>query len=106
MLSLLQQQMTSTESETTMFEILAGTEVKVIKVGQEWYGENFRIWTTQHDNLFDKEDMRIDPTGIASWCPALNGITIGSAYAKAGWYGFESQGFVVLCPASKVKYIG
>lgn len=89
-----------------MFEIKAGTEVKVIKVGKEWYSENFKNWTTCQDNLFEKEEMRIDPTGIASWCPSLNGITIGSAYAKGGYYGFESQGYIVLCPAKDVQYIG
>ena len=88
-----------------MFEILAGTQVRVIKVGREWYSQNFRMWTTKNDNYFDKEEMRIDPTGIASWCPPLHGVTIGSAYAKAGWYGFERDGYVLLCPASHVKYV-
>jgi hypothetical protein len=89
-----------------MFEIKAGTEVRVIKVGQEWYAQNFKEWTTRQDNLFDKEQMTIDPTGIASWCPPLKGVTIGSAYADAGWYGFQDQGYIILCPASKVAYIG
>lgn len=92
-----------------MFEILAGTELLVIKDqrGVEWRSTNFRRWVARHDNLFDKEDMCIDPTGIASsWCSVPNGITIGSAYARAGYYGFRSQGYVVLAPASSVNYIG
>lgn len=89
-----------------MFEIKAGTEVRIIKVGQEWYAQNFREWVTCKDNLFDKEEMTIDPTGIASWCPPLNGVTIGSYYAKNGWYGFQSNGYIILCPGSKVTYIG
>lgn len=89
-----------------MFEITSGTEIRVIKVGKEWYAQNIRTWITCNDNLFEKEDMRIDPTGIASWCPPLHGVTIGSAYADGGWYGFESKGYIVLCPAQDVQYIG
>lgn len=89
-----------------MFEVKQGTEVKVIKDGVEWYSQNFRTWITKKDNLFDKEEMIIDPTFIASWCPPKGGVTVGSAYAEAGYYGFRSQGYAILVPASKVKYIG
>lgn len=89
-----------------MFEIKAGTEVKVIRDGKEWYSDNFRIHVTKEDNLFDKEEMIIDPTGIASWCPPINGVTVGSAYAKAGWYGFRRDGWALLVPASNCTYIG
>jgi len=89
-----------------MFEVKAGTKVLVIKDGVEWFGYNFKDWTTKQDNLFEKEEMVIDPTGIATWTPPLSGVTIGSAYAKAGWYGFKSHGYIVLVGGHNVRYIG
>lgn len=88
-----------------MFLIKADTNVRVIRDGQEWYAPNFREWKTRQDNFFEKHEMVIDPTFIATWTPPANGVTIGSAYADAGWYGFRRDGFIVLCPATHVHYV-
>jgi hypothetical protein len=88
-----------------MFEILAGTEVRVIKDGREWRGENIRSWITRKDNLFDKAELCVDPTGIATWASVPGGVTIGSAFAEAGYYGFRSEGYTVLVHASKCAYL-
>lgn len=87
-----------------MFIVERGTEAKVIKVGKDWYAKNFQNHITKETNVFGKEEMIIDPAGINKTCPPLKGITIGSAYADAGNYGFKREGWIILVHASKVVY--
>ena len=77
-----------------------GTKGKVIKTGVEWRGDNFVEHTTTRDLMFFAEDIRIDPTGNIG--PHPQGVTIGGAYARAGYYGFERDGYILLVAAHDV----
>ena len=81
-------------------EVKAGTKGKVIKDGREWHGDNFKDHTATKDLLFFAEDIVIDPIGKLG--PAPNGVTVGGAWAKAGWYGFKRDGWVLMVPFSDV----
>ena len=83
------------------FEIKAGTVVRVIKDGQEWYGPNFQSHTTTQDNLFFLEEVAIDPFGKVGCGPQFK-KTIGGHYAKSGWYGFRRDGWCILVPMGQV----
>lgn len=100
-----------------MFKIHAGTKVKLIKEGKEWYAHNFLEYTTTVDTIFEKHEIVIDPVGRIS-CHAGYVNTIGGQYAKAGWYGFKRQneqdlteqekkqvGWVLLVPMSQTEYL-
>ena len=80
-------------------EVKAGTQGKVIKDGREWRGENFKDHTVTKDLLFFAEDIAIDPLGNLS---PVDGVTVGGAWAKAGWYGFRRDGWVLMVPFSDV----
>ena len=86
-----------------MFFIPAGTDVRVVKNGKDWSPNNVKMCKTKHDNVFDKEQVVVDPVGKLG-TNRENGNTIGGAYAKAGWYGFESDGWTLLVHSSAVKY--
>jgi hypothetical protein len=84
------------------FVVKAGTEVKVIAKGKEWDSRNFEDQTTTEEQVFFLEDMRIDPLGIHG--PPLKGVTVGSAWADAGWYGFELEnGDTMMVPGDLVE---
>ena len=83
----------------TALEVKAGTQGKVIKDGREWRGENFKDHAVTKDLLFFAEDIAIDPLGNLS---PVGGVTIGGAWAKAGWYGFRRDGWVLMVPFSDV----
>lgn len=85
------------------FLVVKDTKVRVIKEGKEWYGSNFVDHVCKQDNMFFTEDIRIDPVGILG--PCKNGVTVGGSWAKAGWYGFENKGYVMMVPASKVTVL-
>jgi hypothetical protein len=84
------------------FEIKTGTIVSVIKEGKEWYGPNFEEHETTKDNLFFLEEIAIDPMGHVGTGPQHR-VTIGGAYAKAGYYGFLRDGWYMLVPMDKVN---
>lgn len=87
-----------------MFEIKAGTKIRVIKKGKEWRAPNFTDTTAAKDNLFDKEEVVIDPVGKLG-CHRGDQNVIGGDYARAGYYGFERDGWIVLCHISLVSYL-
>jgi len=88
-----------------MFIVKEGTKVKCIKDRKEWYPENFVDHVTKQINVFGKEQLRIDPTGIGhDACGPQHKLVIGGAYAEAGYYGFEENGWVMLVPGSQVVY--
>lgn len=88
-----------------MFIVEKGTECKVIKDGKEWYASNFIDHKTKEDQVFDKGEMIVDPTGIAkSWCCTPRDQVIGGDYAKAGYYGFRRDGWAILVHHSMCKY--
>jgi len=91
---------TQKEREMIALEVKKGTKGKVIKEGKEWHGSNIKDHTTTKDLLFFAEDIRIDPLGNLG--PDPNGVTIGGAYAKAGWYGFYRDGWYLLVPFGDV----
>lgn len=87
-----------------MFVVENGTWVHAIKDGKEWYDQNFVKKTTDKTLVFDKADLRIDPTGIGKRACGPNDVTVGSNYAKAGWYGFGYKGWTILVPRHMVQY--
>jgi len=88
-----------------MFVVEEGTKVRVIREKKEWYPENFAEHVTQHTNVFDKSELVVDPTGIGrKYASVPNDVTVGGAWAQAGWYGFKSRGYYILVPGNKVIY--
>ena len=87
-----------------MFFIKKETPVLVIKEGRDWLPQNFKPHATQFDNVFGKEEMIIDPTGIAKHCTGPKGVTVGSGYADQGCYGFKRDGWFLVVHRSHVQY--
>jgi hypothetical protein len=87
-----------------MFLVQKGTNVKGIKNGKEWYPENFIEKALKETMCFDKAQLRIDPTGIATWANGPGNVTIGSDFAKAGYYGFDHKGWCILVRSEFVQY--
>lgn len=87
-----------------MFLVEKGTKVLGIKDGKEWYPQNFIDKELRETMVFGKEQLRIDPTGISSWACGPTGVTVGAEYARAGYYGFEHKGWVILVKGSFVQY--
>lgn len=88
-----------------MFVVKAGAEAIAIRDGREWYPENMTEIKTKTTHVFWKEEMILDPTGIAKWaCVPANDRTIGGAYAKAGYFGFRRDGWALLVRAANVLY--
>ena len=81
--------------------VAKGTKGLVIKDGKEWVAPNFITHTTTRDLMFFVEDIRIDPLGHVG-CGPQDVATIGGAYAKGGWYGFERDGYILLVGADDV----
>ena len=86
-----------------MFMIPAGTKVRAIKSGLDWSPRNMRDHITRKNNVFDKEEVIVDPVGKLG-TNRRHIHTIGGSYARSGWYGFESEGWVLLVPANNVTY--
>jgi len=86
-----------------MFKVAQGTKVVVIKSGAEWYTKNFVDHSTKNENLFAMEEIVIDPVGKLG--PSKNGVTVGGAWAAAGYYGFERDGYILLATLDKVEVI-
>ncbi len=87
-----------------IFLVEKGTKVKGIKDGKEWYLQNFIEKDLKETIVFDKAQLTIDPTGIGHFACVPGCVTIGSAYAEAGYYGFAYQGWTILVPGSEVQY--
>ena len=81
-------------------EVKKGTKGKVIQDGKEWRGENFKEHTTTKDLLFFAEDIIVDPFGKLG---PVGGVTVGGAWARAQWYGFRRDGWILLIPRSEVS---
>jgi hypothetical protein len=93
-----------------MFVVSAGTPVKVHDNSRGSYGYSTEDRVTKRELSFTLEDVRIDPVGQVG--RSRGGVTIGSAWAEAGWYGFGYEdgpcghkGWMVLVPASAVRVI-
>ena len=70
------------------FMIAKGTPINAVKNG-EWMGNYFEPRTTTKDLMFFLEDLRIDPLGAGRTLACAPGdVTIGGAWARAGFYGF------------------
>lgn len=74
------------------FIIPANTPIKVIRANTEWRAENFRDAKTTKENFFFAEDLHVDPTGISKTASVPGTVTVGSAWANAGWFGFLRAG--------------
>ena len=84
------------------FQVKKGTVVHCIEDGKEWAAPNIREHETVKDNLFFLEELIVDPTGISRTACIPNCVTIGSAYAGAGFYGFRRDGWSMLVRADQV----
>lgn len=87
-----------------LFVVKAGTPVKVHDNSRASLGYPVEDRVTKRELAFELEEVRIDPLGLGR-----EGVTIGSAWAEAGWYGFGYKdgpagrtGWMVLVPASDV----
>jgi hypothetical protein len=81
-----------------------GTTVQVIKEGKEWYSCNFTEVETTKENMFFREDIRVDPIGkLSTASTRYDKKTIGGAYAAGGWYGFYRDGWYMLVPMDQVE---
>lgn len=76
------------------FEVPALTPVLVIRDGKEWRAPNIVNYVTRKSQTFFIEEMIVDPLGHVGCGP--NDVTIGGAYAAAGYYGFRRNGFALL----------
>ena len=81
-----------------LFKIKRDTPVRAVKSRTEWYPANMVDTVTKKDNLFELEDMIVDPLKAGQYP-----LTIGDSYAKAGWYGFEKDGWVMLVSGVHVE---
>jgi hypothetical protein len=104
-------ELTKSENKPTlkaivMFLVKAGSPILAIQHGKEWFPQNFKSHITKHDNVFDKEDLIVDPTGIAKHANIPGGVTIGSGYAEAGYFGFTTtnSNWIMLVHSKYVKY--
>lgn len=89
-----------------MFVIESGVKSIVVKDGAEWtLSGNFKDFTTTKVNVFDKGELVIDPTNISKYACTPSFRTIGGQYAKAGWFGFRSGGWILLVPGNHVQYV-
>ncbi len=58
------------------------------------------------DKLFSKEDMLVDPTGIATWCQGPKDQTEGGSLARRGFYVFKREdGILVAVSYAHVTYV-
>ena len=89
-----------------MFLIKKGTPVRIVDFSRVNYPGSIVKLITTKDIVFGKEDLTIDPTGIAWKYTAVpqNVKTIGGDYAKKGYYGFNYEKHTMLVASSYVKY--
>ena len=87
-----------------MFLVKKDTIVKAIKDGEEWRPQNFVEKPLKETLVFDKGQLTIDPTGISKRACVPGCVTIGSAWAEAGWYGFSHKGWTILARGRDVQY--
>ncbi len=72
------------------FKIYKGTNIFAIKEDVILNNSNIRNVKTKNDNIFEMEDMIIDPLNrIGS--PALNRV-----YGSRGYYGFRQNGWIMI----------
>lgn len=85
-----------------LFTIKSGTPCRVVKVGNEWTPGNILTHETEHENVFEVEDIAIDPVGRVN-CHAGMTRTIGGSYARNGYYGFVKRGWIIIVHQSFVQ---
>lgn len=92
-----------------LFRVHKGTPVKVIADHKEWVSFNFVDMETTKDNIFTLEEMTLDPTGCGvNHCltPDKHPNVVGDAWVKAGYYGFNRDGYTCLVGWPNVELIG
>ena len=82
-----------------LFKIYKGTKVQVIKEDVMLNKDNIHTHITKNDNIFEMEEMVIDPLGRVG-SPALNRV-----YGSRGYYGFRKNGWVLFVHHLKVGII-
>jgi len=87
-----------------MFLVEKGTAVFVIKEGDSWCADNIKPYITKNDNVFDKGEMILDPTGILSYAHGPGNNNIGQYYASNGYYGFKRDGWYIIVYSRSVQY--
>lgn len=86
------------------FLVKAGTRAWVINDDQEWYSQNFSTILTDTDQVFFREELVVNPTGIGkSFACVPGGVTVGSHWAEMGYYGFRRGGRALLVGAAHVE---
>lgn len=90
-----------------MFLVEAGTKGKLCFFSRFGRMET-EDYTFEKTVVFDKTQLAIDPTGVASYACGPVGVTIGSELARKGWYGFDhvvdGGKILVIVPATEVQY--
>ena len=82
-----------------LFKIYKGTKVQVIKEDVPLNGSILKNHITKNNNIFEIDDMIIDPSGeIGS--PSGNRI-----YGSQGYYGFRKNGWIMIVHHLKVGII-
>ena len=91
-----------------LFSVSKGTKVRVIEDGQEWYSDNIKNHETSENHAFELEEMCVDPVRTNGGNPASSAFdlnTVGGDWARAGWYGFRRDGWVILIPFNDVTVL-
>ena len=86
-----------------MFLVKAGTTAKLKPSHDAYYTGVLKTITTKKDLIFEKHEMILDPVGKCGCCQ--NKCVVGGVWERAGWYGFERDGWDLLILAQKVKYL-
>ena len=82
-----------------LFKIYKGTNILAIREDVMFNRDNMKKHISKNDNIFEMEDMVIDPLGRVG-SPALNRV-----FGTRGYYGFRKNGWVMLVHHLKVGII-
>lgn len=86
-----------------LFKVPSGSSIKVIDDGEHWERNNFTPEMTTEERVYELNEMRLDPTGIASHASSPTDDTVGGRLARNGWYGFARDGKVILAHVDDVE---
>lgn len=86
-----------------LFKVEKNTNVYVVKNDVAWLHLNVKDFVTTKENIFEIEDMVIDPIGKIGFNREAKHI--GGYYARQGYYGFKKDGWVMLVHISNVKVL-
>jgi hypothetical protein len=88
-----------------MFEVKKGVACFLIPKGKSWSHNSVVEYVTSMDNIFEKHELCVDPTGISKYANGPLDKTVGGMWAKNGFYGFTRGGNSLLVGASNVNYL-